>query len=303
MSTGRKKNSRVVPNHPDYKLFCKMLKTVRSDDNDCLIWPHWFNSDGYAIIRQRGGRKVWRVHRLSYEREVGPIPAGSPVEHTCGNPSCFRPSHLRTQPAEYELLCQMIKNLVNGSIIRPFHKDKKGCINWPFHKGTNGRGLVWVKLPTGAPRRRGKTGIAARLAYERAAVEGIPVAYGIAAVERIPDGKFVCHICDNPSCIQPSHLFLGNALDNNRDCCARGRRNQCTGERHPSHKLTDAKALQIKRLRSEDRTYSTVDPLGRRYNRKYWSLERLASRFKVSKKLISGIARGERWKHIGTESV
>lgn len=62
----------------------------------------------------------------------------------------------------------------------------------------------------------------------------------------IPDGQCVMHKCDNPSCVRPSHLFLGTQLQNLQDMDAKGRRRVGIGERHASQKMT---ILMVKAMR------------------------------------------------------
>ena len=41
----------------------------------------------------------------------------------------------------------------------------------------------------------------------------------------ISDGFYVCHSCDNPSCCNPNHLFLGTDRENKDDMIRKNRQN------------------------------------------------------------------------------
>jgi len=96
----------------------------------------------------------------------------------------------------------------------------------------------------------------------------------------IPFGLFVLHTCDNPSCCNPKHLFLGTQMDNIKDMISKKRDHFLTGL-----KLTSKEVLEIRS----------------RYKVGGVSQSALAKEFKVSHSNISFIIHRKTWKDLSDE--
>jgi hypothetical protein len=103
-------------------------------------------------------------------------------------------------------------------------KITPGCWIWTGAKTGGGYGNI---------KHCGKVLIASRVSYEL-------------YCSAIPDGLHVLHKCDNPSCVNPDHLFLGTHCDNMHDMYHKNRREAATGERNGASKLTQQKVLLIR---------------------------------------------------------
>lgn len=101
----------------------------------------------------------------------------------------------------------------------------------------------------------------------------------------IPDGLQVCHKCDTPLCVNPKHLFLGTAADNNADKVAKGRWKRGgrfpVGTSHPLARLTPELVLEARKI-----------------FRDHVAISAMAERIGVNVSTVQRAASGQTWRHI-----
>ena len=108
----------------------------------------------------------------------------------------------------------------------------------------------------------------------------------------IPEGKYVCHRCDNPHCVNPAHLFIGTVRDNNADRHAKGRSRggrtgnhlDKSGRGNPNAKLSEEDVRAILAVLASGRSHTVT-----------------ARMFELSEGTVSNIASGKHWAVRGDE--
>jgi hypothetical protein len=171
--------------------------------------------------------------------------------------------------------------------------DKKGseeCWEWKAGISGSGYGTFWLD---------GKSFRTNRVSYE--------LFYG-----KIPPDMFICHHCDNPKCVNPTHLFLGTNSDNMMDAVKKGKLLGGRGDRNGSHTHPERVARGDKssaRLhpesvpRGESHHWARLDDdkvkeIRQLYANGTISQQRLAIKFGVTQSAIWAIVNKKTWRHI-----
>lgn len=119
--------------------------------------------------------------------------------------------------------------------------------------------------------------------YGKFSIGGVPVRahrFALFGVSAQAAKLCACHLCDNPSCVRPSHLFAGTNQENVADKIRKGRQARLKGEDSHRALLTEE---QVREIRSLNGVVS-----GRE----------LARRFGVTPAAICNIQKRRVWTHI-----
>ena len=129
------------------------------------------------------------------------------------------------------------------------------CWEWIGAKNSEGYGYIWT----------GKQTRVHRMSYELFNGD-------------VEQNLVVCHKCDNPSCLNPGHLFLGTKADNNLDRASKSRNRNQNGELNSSSKLTSIEVIEI-------------------YNSNL-SYKEIANIYNISRQTVGLIKNKKRWKTV-----
>ena len=155
---------------------------------------------------------------------------------------------IRPAPIGGESKTDYLKRLIQANV----DVNERGCWEWRAAK-SNGYGYLGVD---------GKTHLTHRLSWQIYKGE-------------IGPGLFVCHRCDNPSCCNPEHFFLGTTQENTEDSRLKGRR--ASGERGGQTLITDQE----------------VEDMRKEYRGEIGQIAEFAKRYNVSRDQIRNIVRGK----------
>ncbi len=189
-------NARVAPLGPEYREVDLGFATP------CWIWQKG-KSNGYGRVRVEGIHQY--AHRVYYERFVAPIPDGWVVHHRCWNRACVNPDHL--QVATLTAKNQGCVHGPSSTWVRDrWVPRKRGryvklqADELPYMIEANGwKTPCWLWL---RPLQKG--------GYGRIRVGGKDLSahryFFEASNGPIPPGLVLDHLCNEASCVNPSHL-------------------------------------------------------------------------------------------------
>jgi hypothetical protein len=156
-----------------------------------------------------------------------------PCQHEGCEGWAWSQGYCNTHYNRFRNLGLLLPIIIKNDDVARFHTKYKvnsssGCWEWTDHVHGNGYGQFHVTTD----------GIQKKLRAHRFSYRQL--------VGSLPDDMMVLHRCDNRRCVNPDHLFLGDASDNMLDCVSKGRHVVMT--MRPSMRITWPMATTIRIL-------------------------------------------------------
>lgn len=237
----------------DAKVIEKFEASVERTET-CWNWKGFLDKRGLPVIRMGNGMKDEKKSLIEYSpRRVSLTIAGKeldPKAHVlpwCHNKLCVNPVHL-AHGDEARFWAKVQKMGDHDCWVWTASQDKDMYGKFRLSDGTDIRAHQYSwQLFTGRP---------------------------------VPKGVQVCHKCDHPYCVNPSHLFLGTTQDNTKDRHEKGR--DARGEKNGGAKLTEEKVREIRELHATGNYTQT----------------QLSNLFSIPLSTIHDIVSGMTWRHV-----
>lgn len=201
------------------------------------------------------------------------------------------------------------KHYANGFCVGHNEQQRKGLALRPLRADVSAEDRFWAKVDKGGPVQPHMTtpcwewtASRNRFGYgefhkTRGPVEKAHRVSFLWYAGHIPDGLCVLHACDNPPCVNPSHLFVGTKADNAHDRDQKGRQVSPRGDRSGAYTRPE----MVRRGETHGNavlTDAAVVALRARFAAGGVTKADLARELGMSKTNIGDIIKGRTWRHV-----
>lgn len=222
-----------------YKSVEDYLSFIHNTPDECWHFPN--NTKSLHL----NGKYV-SVTRAIYEKFIGEFPGiRARIDRKCGDRTCINPLH-------------MYHKDVNTRFWEKVDvRSENECWNWTGSVDGGNYGEFMISTHNREKAHR----------YSWRLVHG-----------DIPDKLYICHHCDNPLCVNPSHLFLGTSYDNTHDKLNKNRHKRLRGKLNGMCKLQEQDIIDIREKHNNGVSYKklgaeygiSMTQIGRIIKRESW---------------------------------